>query len=59
MQVSVTMQKDSGYLPDLECYAEIICTFARFGVMGGNLLSKKKLAGLTQRPCTTFLEGSL
>ena len=53
------MQKDSGYLPDLECYAEIICTFARFGVMGGNLLSKKKLAGLTQRPCTTFLEGSL
>lgn len=41
-----TIQKDSAYLPDLECYAETTCLFARFGVICRNVLSEKKLCRL-------------
>jgi hypothetical protein len=38
------MQKDSVYLPDLECYAETICLFTHLGVLYGNFQSNKLLA---------------
>ncbi|WP_181314357.1 pentapeptide repeat-containing protein [Phormidesmis priestleyi] len=40
------MQKDSAYLSDSGCYAEIICLFTSFGMMYGNFLSTKKLGCL-------------
>ena len=36
-------QKCSVYLPDLGFYAEPICVFTRFGVIGGNFLSKNEV----------------